>query len=464
MDHDLADRALARWRADPVCFCREVLRVRLWSRQAEILRAALTHRRIAIRSGHKCGKTTALAALALWWVLTRPRARVIMTAASYRQVESVLWREVRRLYRRARVPLGGDMHESPEAGLQLASGAEIIGFSTKEPERMAGFSGPAMLFLVDEASGVPDAIFEAIEGNRAGGASVVMISNPTQTSGVFYEAFTSDRSEWHCVHISSEECAKLAGDEVGEDTGLATAAWVDEKRREWGEDDPRFQVRVRGNFPSQADNAMIAVALVEAAVARWTPAPDVGPLRVGLDVARFGNDASACVWSRGKWASSPAVWRSLDAVDVAGRCLELVRGVRREGERPSVRVDVTGMGGGVADILRREPSIELLEIDAAASATAEGYSRMRDQVWGSLREWLKGGGAMPKDAKFIGDVVAPLYGFDVRGQLKVESKLEMRKRLGRSTDRADALALAVFEAPRSEWKPAIAGWGSRARR
>jgi hypothetical protein len=142
--------ALSRWHSDPISFSREVLRTRLWARQADILLAARDHRRVAIRSGHECGKTTALACLALWWVCTRPRARVIMTAASHRQVASVLWREVRRLHRGARVPIGGDMHESPESGLQFKSGAEIIGFSTKEPERMAGFSGPDMLFLVDD--------------------------------------------------------------------------------------------------------------------------------------------------------------------------------------------------------------------------------------------------------------------------------------------------------------------------
>ena len=114
----LATSALARWSANPATFVREVLGIRLWRRQEEILHAVHDHRRVAVRSGHKCGNTTALACLALWWVCTRHRARVIMTAASYRQVESVLWREVRRLHRGAPVPLGGEMHESPESGLQ----------------------------------------------------------------------------------------------------------------------------------------------------------------------------------------------------------------------------------------------------------------------------------------------------------------------------------------------------------
>jgi hypothetical protein len=452
----LGSQALARWHSDPIAFSLDILRTRLWVRQADILLAARDHRRVAIRSGHKCGKTTALACLALWWVCTRPRARVIMTAASYRQVASVLWREVRRLHRGARVPLGGDMHESAESGLQFKSGAEIIGFSTKEPERMARFSGPDMLFLVDEASGVPDVIFEAIEGNRAGGARVVMISNPTQTSGVFYDAFTSERSGWQCIHISSEECAERATIEVGENTGLATFDWVEEKRREWGEDDPRFQVRVRGNFPTQAEDAMVPLAIVESAMRRWTSEPStVGRTQIGVDVARFGTDSTAIVWSRGSWASAPTLVKGLDAVDVAGRVMQLAGEVAVNDEDPSVRVDVTGTGAGVADVLRRANGIELVEVDAASSSTVEGFARMGDQMWGSLKEWLRKGGAMPRDARTVADVCAPKYGFDVRGQLKVERKIELRKRLGRSTDRADALALSVFADADREWDPVI---------
>lgn len=449
--------ALAR---EPTMFAEHMLTTRLWARQIEILNAVRDHKRVAIRSGHKCGKSTSLAVLALWWAYTHYRARVILTAASYAQVKNVLWKEIRRLYyqaKRAGVPLGGDMHELPDSGLKLAGEAEIIGLSAKDKEKIAGYSGPNMLFIADEASGIPDEVFEAIEGNRAGGARIAMISNPTQTSGYFYDAFHSDRGDWHCIHISSEECALLAPIEIGPDTGLATLDWVEEKKRDWGVDDNRYRVRVLGEFASDNDNSMISSAVVDAAIKRWPETTAAGPLRIGVDVARFGNDATAIVWSRGRWASAPTKLTKLDAVDVAGRVMQLVRDLKREAERPSVRVDVTGMGGGVADVLRREQDsigFELVEIDAHASATVEGYSRMRDQVWGSLKEWLKAGGAIANDRALAGDLTAPLYGFDVRGALKVESKIDLRKRIGRSTDAADALALAVFEGaddPNVDW-------------
>lgn len=376
------------------------------------------------------------------------RARVIITAPSYRQVEGVIWKEIRRLYKGARYPLGGELHKKPESGLQASDGREIIGFSTDEPERMAGFSGPNMLFLVDEASGVANSIFEAIDGNRAGGAHIALISNPTQTSGVFYDAFHAETSGWHCEHISSVECAEFAPIDLGEaDTGLATKAWCDERLREWGHDDARYQVRVLGNFPTTAEDTLISLALVQAAERRWTSTlPDEWqPLQVGVDVARFGRDKSVIVWSRGLWASAPTALSGNDNVQVAGKVLEIIRQVRRGNEPVRVCIDTTN-NGGVADILRASDieGLEVVDVQYAASATCDGYSRLRDQLWCGLRTWLKEGGAIPDHRSLRADITAPKYGFDLRGRIKVEGKDDLKKRLGRSPDHADALALAVF--------------------
>lgn len=486
---EFAGSALARWKDNPVLFAREVLRIDLWNGQAGLVRAIAEHSSVACRSGHKTGKTTALAIIALWWVCTRYRARVILTAASHRQVEKVLWKEIKRLYFRAArrvcscgsdrlpcrncpegtskvragLPIGGDMHESAEGGLTFRDGREIIGFATIDPERMAGFSGPNMLFLVDEASGVTDEIFEAIDGNRASGARIVMTSNPTKTSGTFYEAFTSERSEWHQIVLRSLDAAR----EVGEGrfpagTGLATPEWCAEKSRTWGEEDSRYQVRVLGDFPTNGSDAMIPLALIEAAKRRWTPRPPpVGRTSIGVDVAWTGNDRTALVWARGKWSSEPKVLKGSDPVEVAAAVLELVREVRLPGERVVVRIDISNMGAGVYAILRREPDIEVIGMLSQESATTEGYSRLRDQVWGSLEAWLKEEGAIAPLPALAADLAAPLREHDVRARLKCESKFDIRKRLGRSTDLADALGLAVFEAPAPLWDPLVVDRSTR---
>lgn len=438
--------ALARWKDDPAQFAVDVLGTKVWSRQNEILCAVSAHNRVAVRSGHRIGKSSAVSVLALWWCLTRHRARVVITAPSHRQVQGVLWKEISRLYREARFPIGGELHKVPDSGLQFPDGREIVGFSTSEPERIAGFAGPNMLFIIDEASGVEDAIFEALQGNLAGGAHIVMIGNPTRTSGVFYDAFNSERSTWHTIHVSSRECAMLATKELGPRTGLATIEWCNELQQEWGDEDPRYQVRVLGNFPSQADNATIPAKLVEEATKRWTEPPTEGQLQIGVDVARFGPDFSSIVWSRGKWASLPTRIKGLDNVEVAGRVLQLIAQVRQPNETVRVLIDASN-NGGVADIIRHSDVDGLTVIDmvGSESATRPGYSRLRDEAWSHLRDWLRKGGSIPNDRKLVSDLVAPTYTFDVKGRMKVESKLDMRKRIGRSTDDADALALAVYQ-------------------
>jgi phage terminase large subunit len=280
----------ARYHDDPVGFARDILLTRLWSRQAEIANATARHPRVAVRSGHKIGKSTVAAVIALWWLCTRGRARVVMTSASGRQVRSILWKEVSRLYARATRKsgnktvsrIGGKLHKVPDRGLQFADGREVIGFSTHEPEKMAGMSGDELLFIVDEASGVPEAIFEAIEGNRAGGARIVMFGNPTQQSGTLYDSFHTKREFWVCIHVSSEESPNVVHGKLLF-RGLATREWVEEKRRDWGTNSPVYQVRVRGDFADQADNAVIGLALVETASGRWLETPAEGQLEFGVD-------------------------------------------------------------------------------------------------------------------------------------------------------------------------------------
>ncbi len=471
MSKPAAARALlARWHDDPVCFAEEALGVKTWPRQAEFMRAVARHPRVAVRSGHKVGKSTGAATLALWWAVTRTRATVVLTSSSYRQVKGILWKELRRLHREARVPVGGKLAEDPETGLQFADGREVVGLSTKEPERIAGYSGANILFIPDEASGIPESIFEAIEGNVAGGGQIAMLSNPTKPSGTFFDAFNANRRFWHALHVSSEETPNATG--IGEPIpGLATAAWVAEKRDEWGEPSSIYQVRVKGNFPAAGDNTVIALVLVDGARSRWDDdaaegaereaLDESGRLHLGIDVARFGDDDSAIVPRRGKKLYPADVVHGQDTMEIAGRALRTARDMRQPGEpKPLLKVDVIGIGAGVADRLREHDDVEVVDVNVAESAWAtdrEGrpqYANLRTQVWFTLRDFLKDGGGLPPDSKLEGELVAPAYTIDSQGRYVVESKDKMKARLGRSPDRADGACLAVYEPPPAE--PGIA--------
>lgn len=447
----------AKYANDPVGFAKDVLGITVWAAMERILLAIRDKRKVAVRSGHKVSKSTTAAIIALWRCLAREGSRTVLSAPTARQVKAIIWKELSKRHREARLP--GDLFLDPASGLRYRN-SEVFGFSTADAEKMAGISGADLVFIIDEASGVDEGIFEAIEGNMAGGASILLISNPTQTSGTFYDAFTTKRHLWETIHVSSEDTPNVQTGELII-PGLATREWVQEKLSEWGEESPLFQVRVRGNFPTQAENTVIGLGLVEAARARHAAQEDAptGAFTLGVDVARFGDDSTVLQPLFGTYPLPPRVHAKQDNVEVAGHVMDLVEELRAAHDYPvsagavRVKIDDLGNGGGVTDHLRhseraRELDITVLPVTVSEAATSEGYSKLRDQLWFALRDWLKEGGQLPPDSHLEGELVAVKYNFDTQGRSKVEPKADLKKRMGRSPDRADALALAVYDPPR----------------
>jgi len=456
-----------RYRDDPVRYARDAFGLELWSKQAEIGRALTVHDRAAAKSGHKIGKSTLAAALSYWWNETRPRGRVVMTSSSGRQVRSILWREVKRLRRTAKPGFSFPTPaELPDLGMQWEDGREIVGFSTDDPERMAGISGDQVLFIVDEASGVKAEIFDAIEGNTAGGGSILMLSNPTQTSGYFYDAFNRNKSEWKTFTISSEETPNVVQGRIVI-PGLATREWVEKRRRGWGVDSPRYAVRVKGEFPAQGDDTVIPLGLVDEAQARWNIergengyVPSTGPLHMGVDVARFGDDESVLAPRRGYRLEPLVVFDNLDTTTLARKVVEECK-KRSPYERVYVKVDGTGVGAGVVDSLREFGNDDMpadwmtvIEVNNAERADKpDEYLNRRAEIAFDVRRWLESGGAIPEDLELEGELVATKYRLTPKNQIQIESKDEIRRRLGRSPDRADGFGLAVFD-------PGVESYGS----
>ena len=458
---ELTERTTLDWAYDPVRFAEanftttknkfgEPKPLRLWSGQARILRAAALKKKVAVKSGHKIGKSSCSALLALWWVTYRPNGRVLFTSSSDRQVREILWPEVKAFHGRAIIPLGGDVREGPEGGIRWPDGRSIIGFTSSEVEKYAGFSGADLLIVADEASGISYETFEVFEGNLAGGGTLLMLSNPTRTDGYFHDSF--DDPDFEALTISSWGAAHAClNGEVPEGTGLATVEYCREMRRRHGENSPTYKVRVLGDFVDIANDRFIPISKVKEAQERWTNEPPrAGETKVGVDVARFGGDRSVIVWSRGNWVSIPKILLGSDTVEVA----DAVEAVVNEAKLPheaeiDVRIDVANSGGGVADILKRREGINVVEYTGSDSSVHREYHRMRDCHWGSLRGFLDSGGRVPPDkdvALLARDIAAPKVGYDDKGKIQVESKKEIRKRFkGKSTDIADAIALAVFE-------------------
>src|SRR6266849_5891755 len=288
---------------DPVIFARKVLRHETWSTQEAILRAIRDYPRVAVKGCHASSKTFAIAEAVLFWLARWPKAVVVTTGPSWTQVKEIVWGEIHKAAAGSRFPYP----RANQTELRLANGSYAIGLSTNEAVRFQGFHGEHVLIIADEAPGLRADMWEAIEGARAGGeVHIVALGNPTSTGGVFYDAFTAHRTGWKTFTIDAFRTPNLAGftleqlralpPDLSDDAEifqyrprpyLVTRRWVYERFWEWGERSPHWEARVRGEFPTQAEDALISLAWLSAAQQREA-IDNGGPVRAGIDVAEAG--------------------------------------------------------------------------------------------------------------------------------------------------------------------------------
>ena len=240
--------------------------------------------------------------------------------------------------------------------------------------------------------------------------------------------------------------------------GLATKKWIDEKKLEWGIDSPMYHVRVLGKFPGQAENSVIGLGLVEDAILRCKkdkekkPEAD-GALRIGIDVARFGDDETVIFPVRGIRPHEPLVIYGQKGYEVAGHTLNLIDKLRRGDEDVTVKIDVIGLGASPTDFFdvmdRAESSgVVLRPVNVAENAQdPDKYSNLRSELVFNLRDWLMDGGTLIEDDRLKQELVSATYSFDAKGRLIIIRKKDEKKLLNdKSPDRRDALALAIYDA------------------
>jgi phage terminase large subunit len=432
-------------RRDPVGFCREVLRRELWSKQAETIESVRDHRRTAVRSAHGVGKTMCAAATLLWYMAAYPGARVVSTAPTFSQVREQLWREVAVMYAAADGFFDGQLTDTK---LELAADWLAIGLSTDRPERFSGHHAERLLLVVDEASGVDEAIFEAAEGFLTSEhARVLLIGNPTTLAGTFHRAFHAERALWNMITVSAFDTPAFTGEAVSETVlrRLVTRDWVETAAKRWGEQSPLYQVRVLGEFPTTADDTVCPLAEVEAAQ-RQRVAPG-SPIVLACDPARFGSDETVIAVRRGQQVRIAATYGKKDLMETAGRILRVARAEHAKGgEKPLIVVDEIGVGGGLVDRLNEAREFTVVAFNAAGKArNPKEYPNARSQMWFDFAERLPQLD-LDDDEQLAADLVAPSYRIDSAGRRVVEAKADTKRRLGRSPDRADAVLMAFATA------------------
>ena len=406
---------------------------------------------VACRSANAVGKSFVAACAALWYLECHCPGYVVITSSSWTSVEKVIWPEIHRLLNDSQYNLGGRLLKLAwERGPQWGA----FSVSTEIPDNFAGFRTPHGAFvIVDEASALDTEIMEAIMGLTATrGSKVLLIGNPLRPSGAFYDAFSS--KYWHCMGISALESPNVV---YGHDVypGLATKDWVEKQKYEWRSNPAAYSARVLGEFPEETDDIVIPKAWCEAALKPREEIPekskDTSTLMMGCDIAREGGDRIVLLIRDHIAVRHMEITQHKNLMSTTGRIIALADEWKIPAEH--IKVDDIGVGGGVLDRLR-ELDVPAMSVKFSRDAYDKvQFFNLRSESYWRLRIALDPNRdtpplMIPEEYRELAlECSVPLRDFTSRGQIKLESKKEIVKRLGHSPDLSDALAISYAFVP-----------------
>lgn len=471
----------AAWAADPELYVVQRLGMRpTWQQRKALEAIANEGAHVSIRSGHGTGKTGVMAGIVWWFMETRDYPKIPCTAPTSHQLRDVLWAELAKWQRKAN-QLSARRSDSPALWLgsmfRLTSDriydpsakgewfASARTSSKDNPDALQGFhaadvqisedgttaehgeGGGQILFVVDEAAGVHDAVFQAAEGALSTpGARLLMAANPTRLTGYFADSQRHNRGEFTTLHFRSG------------DSPLVDPSYRAKLVRKWGEGSNVVRVRADGDFPKQDDDALISLEWAEAAIDRPAIRDPKADTRIGLDVARFGDDRTVFAVRRGNHVPHVKIAAKLDTMQVVG----LAIAVHKE-FGGTFYVDVGAMGAGVVDRLG-ELGYPVIAVNFGASAptrkrhikadkdrpgqAGEGSQArlIRDYIWLAMADAFQfedmslEGCDRDNAEDLAGEISAVKYKLHSDGSVMIEPKEETKKRLGFSPDIGDALA------------------------
>ena len=440
-------KAVLRWRKEgPAAFAKEVLGANPTEQQIQGGKALVERRRVSIRSGHGTGKSTFQAWCVLWFLSSYFPCKVPCTAPTSHQLEDVLWSEIAKWHRklRERIPALGEQFEWSSGAFRMkdAPNESFAVARTSRPERpeaLQGFHSEHILFLIDEAAGVSDNVFEVAEGALStDGSFVVMAANPTRQSGYFFDSHHKMRATWAALHWN------------GEDSPMVSRQYIENMEKKYGRHSPVFKVRVLGEFVGAADG-VISLELCEAARIRQVEQTPSAHMIWGVDVARFGDDSSALAKRCGNVQTEPVrEWWGKDTMQTVG-IIKVEWDKTHDTLKPkAINVDVIGIGSGVVDRLK-ELGLPVVGVNVAEAESPNAnpeiqFNRLRDELWWKGREWLERRDCrMADDDETVGELTTPTYTILSNGRIQVERKDDMKKRGVKSPNRADAWLLTFYD-------------------
>lgn len=434
--------ALAAWKKSPPRFVRDVFGVVPDPWQDDVLAAFPHHPRLAMKACKGPGKTAVLAWIAWNFLLTRLEPKVAATSITAENLADNLWAEMAKWQQRS--PLLMECFEWAKSRISRRGRGETWWMSARSFSRtadasqqgntLAGLHADNILFILDESSGIPDAVMASAEAALSSCVEghIVQAGNPTHLEGPLYRACTVESKLWHVTEITADP------DDPKRSTRVSIE-WARQQIERWGRDNPWVQTSVLGRFPPHSLNALIGPDECREATQRaYREDAIAAAARVlGVDVARFGDDASVIYPRQGLVAFPPLRLRNADSTQGAGAVAQKWQAWQAD----ACFVDDTGgYGAAWIDALHRIGHTPI-GIGFASKATNPRYANKRAEMYFDAVAWIKAGGSLPKDS---GDLIAALtqtqYSFQ-GDRLLLEPKQLLKSRLGFSPDDADAFAL-----------------------
>lgn len=451
------------WRRDPVDWVQQRAHMEIWSKQRDILRSVVKHPKTAVHSSHSVGKSMTAAITACWWLDVHPpgEAFVLSTAPTDIQIKAILWREINKLH--AKLGLRGRTNLS-----EWYIGNELVALGRKpsdhNPTGLHGVHNRYFLVVIDESCGVFKPLWDAastLVANEYG--RMLAIGNPDDPQSEFARVCKPD-SGWNVIHIGTDDTPNFTGEEVSRSLSemLPSQAWKEDRKKAWGEDSAIYISKVLGLFPEE-DDPYTTIPFGWASRCRYTEFPeDETEVQAGIDIGA-GGDRTVIYERRGRVAGRVAAFRDADPMRTIGKLVEKIN----EWGITKIKVDVIGIGWGLYGSLRQASSrhnpigakqgetthgAEVVPVNFSSSPSQlmqKRFANKRAEVWWNVgREYsrLQTWDLTRVSDDTIVELTSPRYEIlDSQGKIKIEAKEQVKARIGRSPDMADALLLAFYE-------------------
>lgn len=464
----ITEEAIRYYADHPVEYVEDIIKAKPDPQQRKILRSVASNRMTSVRSGHGVGKSAIQAWVLIWFITTRPFPKIPCTAPTQHQLFDVLWAEVSKWIRNN--PLLSDeiiwtkekvyMKGHPEEWFAVARTAS-------KPDALQGFHADNVLYIIDEASGVDDKIFEPVLGSLSTeGSRLLMCGNPTQLSGFFYDSHNKNRTSYKTFHIDARDSSLVSPESIQTIINM------------YGEDSDVFRVRVAGEFPLAEDDIFIPLPLVEKSIyTEYTPKAHPDLIHIGCDVARFGSDKTVIGYRTDekmtfyKKRQGQDTMKTADDIIMLGEWLVKKYNLKPDTDNTiPVKVDDGGVGGGVVDRLRQVKRndtdrfwwMEVIPVNFGQRIPHKYYYDTTTYMMAVVKKLLQpfDDDGLPKPVELIlpdnDDMVAQLsgrkYSLTENSKIRIESKEAVKKRGRPSPDEADCVLLCALPVKPTKFK------------